>query len=131
MINAGGEADTTRLKTGISENKQHTETRNLGELFKEAKSRSFCQTKKQKRKTFHTGISYLNLVWNKQCKQGFQWRYTYRDGRNKKRSIVRVDLLELKEEVLNRGLEWNVTSYKYAKQTAKKAKIKMNQLIGE
>ena len=39
-------------------------------------------------------------------KQGFTWRYQYRDENDKVKRISCVDLDKLKEKVLDRGLEW-------------------------
>ena len=40
-------------------------------------------------------------------KQGFLWRYQYREN-DKNKTIARVNLKDLEAEVKNRGLEWRV-----------------------
>ena len=46
--------------------------------------------------------------------QGYIWIYEYLEGKTKKK-IHRVDLNKLKEEVLNRGLEWKIINKEKAK----------------
>lgn len=130
----GGQTDVHRLQSSVSTDKEEKQqTRNLGELFREAQRRSFKNTKKRKtgKRRFNTGIGFLYLAESKQYKQGFQWRYVYVDENDKKRSISRVNLLELKDEVFKRGLEWNILDKRQVAKTAEKAGVGVNQLLGD
>lgn len=52
-----------------------------------------------------TGYFRVSKINDKSCKQGFRWKYSYYDG-EKLNQITRTDLIELKREVLKRGLTW-------------------------
>ncbi len=43
---------------------------------------------------------------NSKLKQGFDFRYYWRDGNNKRHEISSVDINKLKEKVISKGLEW-------------------------
>ena len=51
--------------------------------------------------------SYFRVIKVKspQCKQGFHWRYQWRDG-DKRHCLSSVNIDKLKEKVLAKGLEW-------------------------
>jgi len=63
-----------------------------------------------------TGFYRLYKSIHKKTRQGFIWVYRYRvNGKNK--SIKRVDLNDLRDEVLKRGLPWEVIDEEKAKLT--------------
>lgn len=49
--------------------------------------------------------------------QGFTWVYHYTDSEGKKKKIRRVNLNDLKEEVLSKGLKWEVIDNEVANKT--------------
>ena len=53
-----------------------------------------------------TGLFRVYKEMDSSFKQGFTWRYQYRDENDKIRKLSSVDLDKLKEKVLARGLEW-------------------------
>lgn len=53
-----------------------------------------------------TGLFRVFKQKNSKLKQGFTWRYQYYDENHKRKTISRVNLEELKKEVLSKGLEW-------------------------
>ena len=64
-------------------------------------------------------------VHKEKCDNGFReynWVYTYKDN-GKKVSIHRWDLNELKEEILNRGLEWKIIDKEKAELSDNENKI--------
>lgn len=131
MVICQGEPDLSKLKTGVTEYKDtETQTRNLGELFREAKSnQSFMRSKDSKKPPFDTGIKNLKLSYTKQCRQGFQWRYSYVDEDGKRKTIVRVNLWALIEEVARRKLEWKIINEKNAQKTAEKAGLQYWEIL--
>lgn len=63
--------------------------------------------------TNKTGFYRVNKNKSKTNKQGFIWRYQYKEG-DKYKSINRSNLTELYEEVLKKGLPWHITDYNLA-----------------
>lgn len=55
------------------------------------------------------------------CKQGFLWVYEYYDENKKHKKIQRVNLLKLKEEVIKRGMPWEIVD-------SEKAEFTLNNL---
>ena len=53
-----------------------------------------------------TGYFRVSKPIDKSCKQGFLWVYSYYNENNKRCVIRRVNIVDLKEEVLKRGLDW-------------------------
>ena len=105
------------------------ETVNLGVLFNEARKKySLPPTKRKTKKNKQSGIYHVYLMKCKGCVQGFQWNYYYKEN-GKKRSITRVDLLKLKDEVLKRNLKWHIYDEELAKKTARKAKVLYDQIL--
>ena len=60
-----------------------------------------------------TGFFRLNKNKSLAKKQGFIWRYKYKDG-DKYKTISRTNLTELYEYVLKKGLPWYITDQKLA-----------------
>ena len=104
-------------------------TKNLGELFEEAKIKhGFPRKKNVKRKKQRTGIYHVSLVKCDKCKQGFQWRYSYKEN-DKTRFLVRINLLDLKKEVKKRNFHWEVYDKTLAAKSATKAKISLDEIL--
>ena len=61
--------------------------------------------KKAKNKT---GIYRVSKHKNKSTNQGFNWRYTYFDGKGKRKYLSSISLDKLRGNVLAKGLEWIV-----------------------
>lgn len=58
-----------------------------------------------------TGITHVTKHKDKECKQGFTWRYDYYDDNGRQKAIERVNLDDLEKEVKKRGLEWEIIDY--------------------
>ena len=109
-----------------------TKTRNLGELFLEARSKYSTEKQKnptrRKKRSTETGISHLALTKCTECKQGFTWRYAR--NINKKTYVFQsIDILKVKGRVLEAGFDWFVYDEKEARKMAQKAKISFEELI--
>lgn len=76
---------------------------------------------KMSRKT-NNNTGYLNVYRkiDKSCSQGFLWAFQYYDLNKKRKMIRRVNLIKLKEAVLQKNLEWQVVDEEKAKRTCKK-----------
>lgn len=72
------------------------------------KSRSLDNKVNVSKFSSSTGIFRVTKINKPSCKQGFMYEYRYYDesDNNKRKAIARVDLDSLKQEVLNRGLDW-------------------------
>lgn len=53
-----------------------------------------------------SGILRVSKEKNKSCKQGFTWRYRYRDENGNFHRLSNTNLNKLKQMVLEKGLEW-------------------------
>ena len=103
---------------------------NSGKIFtKEHKNNISKSRMKMKNKT---GIHRVTKVQDKTCLQGFRWVYGYNDG-NKRIEISRIDLEDLKNEIISQGLEWVINDEKIAKKTLEKDKnkIKLKKTLSE
>lgn len=103
---------------------------NSGKIFtKEHKNNIFKSRMKMKNKT---GIHRVTKVQDKTCLQGFRWVYGYNDG-NKRIEISRIDLEDLKNEIISQGLEWVINDEKITKKTLEKDKnkIKLKKTLSE
>lgn len=109
-----------------------TETKNLGELFLEARKK--YTTDKQRnpkprtKRTTITGISHLSLSKCDDCKQGFTWRYTQQVN-NTRHTFQSVDILKLKKRIKDANLKWYIYDENQARITARKAKVSYEELI--
>lgn len=129
---ASGESDTRKLSSGITEHKKHQETKNLGELFREAmKGQSTHKQKNRqsnrRQKSTDTGIRHVHIVKCSDCKQGFTWRYSRMEN-NHKVTIQATDLKVLKKRVIAQKLPWGIYNKKLYNKALKKAKITSEQL---
>ena len=65
-----------------------------------------------------TGFFRVTQRNHKSCKQGFMWTYQYYDEkRTAQKSIGSVNLLKLKQKVLDKGLEWLIINEDNARAT--------------
>ncbi|MBQ6220073.1 MAG: GIY-YIG nuclease family protein [Methanobrevibacter sp.] len=65
-----------------------------------------------------TGFLRVSKEYGNSFKKGYRWCYQYRDEVSKKnRKVSSVDLMKLKEKVINQGLDWLVTDDDLAKKT--------------
>jgi len=129
---ANGDSDTTKLSSGITEHKKDQETRNLGELFREAmKGQSTYKQKNRqpsrRQRSTDTGIRHVHIVKCSDCKQGFTWRYSKMEN-NYKVTLQATDLKVLKKRVMARKLPWGVYNEKLYNKTLKRAKITSEEL---
>lgn len=68
-------------------------------------------------KRYSTGIYRLTKQKKDDVKQGFVWSYSFQDVEKKQKTINYVDLNNVKNYVLNNGLEWIILDEKLAKQS--------------
>lgn len=110
-----------------------TQTRNLGELFREALKNN--PTPKQKREGYirrtknnKTGIDCVSIVKCPGCRQGFM--YQFASSVTGERVIFKsVDILKLKDKAIKLGYKWSIFDETLARKTAKKANISYGELI--
>ena len=94
----------------IDENKTNNDISNLQIMKHEehAKHHKIPLSSKLRmsKDTSSTGYFRVSKQKNKECKNGFIWKYQYYDENGIRRRIHSVDLKALKEKVLAKGLEW-------------------------
>lgn len=78
---------------------------NKGRLLTEEHKNKLSKTRR-KMKT-PTGLYRVTRVKDDTCLEGYRWVYGYKEN-DKRIEISRTDLLDLKKEVIKRGLEWIV-----------------------
>lgn len=90
----------------------------LKELFENAKKEYKIERKNQKKinkkKINPTGFYHVHLQKCNRCKNGILWTYETNEIH-----ISRVDFLDLKNIVIERGYEWGVEYRYYALKTSK------------
>ena len=64
-----------------------------------------------------TGYYHVHKDKHDKYVQGYLWRYNYEDNQGNRLHIRRSDLNKLKEEVINRGLKWEVVDKVNAKKS--------------
>ncbi|WP_405286429.1 GIY-YIG nuclease family protein [Methanobrevibacter sp.] len=89
-------------------------------IDEEKAKKSIMANKSTSHRSNKTGFYRLSKDIHKNAKRGVIWVYRYRvNGKNK--VIKRVDLRDLREEVLKRGLPWEVIDEEKAKQTIRES----------
>lgn len=114
------------------ETKEKLRQVNLGKKLSEEAKQKISESGRERAKSIEyrlkrckrskTGVLHLNLEKHKQTKTGFVWTYKWRKNA-KAYKISRVSLTKLKQEVLNRGLEWIVVDENKYANCIKEAKI--------
>lgn len=102
----------------------------LRELFDTALKKQNYQVhkhKKRKKWTTKSGFYKVQKKECKKCKQGFTWTYRVTTP-NGDHTISRTDLLRLKKDITDIGLEWFVIDEERAKKTAKESHHKLDIL---
>ena len=64
-----------------------------------------------------TGFYRVGKYNQRKLKQGFDWKYQYINENGKSRVISSINLVTLKEKVLEKGLEWEIIDLEKAKKT--------------
>ena len=95
------------------------------------KNRSKKTIEKISKKQTTTGILRVCKDKQKNCKQGFIWCYQYKESRNKNIKIVSVNLLKLKEKVLEKGLNWVIVDKEKAKMTCERYNYNFEEVSEE
>ena len=75
-----------------------------------------------------TGFFRVNKHFKKDCAQGFYWEYQYYDE-NKYKSFCSVNLLKLKQKVIQNGLEWLVLDLDNALKTIEENNLELEVLL--
>ena len=75
-----------------------------------------------------TGFYNVGIQKKEDCRQGFVWKYRFTDGNPYRIVIGSVDLIKLKQKVLDKGLPWSVIDETKAKQTCEKYKYDFKKL---
>lgn len=102
-----------KYASGISENNNHTETRNLKELFEEAKRKYSFPNKTPYREKEESGIQSLYKK-TEHSKRGYSFCFYYRkDGRQK--TMQSVNLLTLYNRMIEQGHDFVVVDKKKAR----------------
>lgn len=110
-----------------------SETVLLKDLFEEAErkyGRRAVVSKKGghlKRSKKNTGLLNVYRVSCSSCKRKFMYHYVINKN-SKKTAMNSTKILNLKEKVLDAGLEWRVVDEYWAKQTAKEDDIPLSKL---
>lgn len=109
--------------------KNHTEESKL----KMSKSRKGVFPSKEHRlklskKRNSTGFYNVYKKKDNSCKQGFIWRYQVR-LENKIISVNSVDLVQLKQKVLNKNLVWEIVDIEKAKATLESVGLTMEMIL--
>lgn len=111
------------LKTGVTEHAKYKETKNLGELFKEAiKGQSTNRQKNPirnpdksyKRGYRESGIRRVNKVKSSTYKQGYYFRYTHKRGKGQK-TIQSKSVKALYDKMQDKGYEFIIDDIKRAR----------------
>lgn len=89
--------------------KEHTSMHKSGKKHHQyGKSPSHRTRLKQSKSCSKTGYFRVNKRKDLTCSQGFIWVYHYKDDGGNSKCILRVNLKDLKEAVLQKGLEWKI-----------------------
>lgn len=115
QINLDEEFDEPMVVHHIDEDKTNNEIWNLDImprsdhmiLHKKGKPKSENHKINRSKSTNTSGFFRVYKEINKKYKQGFRWRYDYREN-GKRNQISSVDLDGLKEKVIAKGLKWKV-----------------------
>lgn len=129
FFHAAGEPDLSKLSPGVAESNQG-ETKNLGELVREAK-RKYGSGKKRKDRSKEEkgyGIYRVSKHRNNHYQRGWAWRYIYK-GKNKTYDFTSLDILELKAKVRLNHLMWRIYDEDLARKTAKEAGVSYDRLL--
>ena len=109
-----------------------SETRNLGELFKEAIKKYPTERQKNpkrtKRRFSPTGIANVNIINCPGCTQGFMYQYTDLTSKNKI-TFRSVDILKIKAKAKSLNLEWNIENEFLARKVAQSHNLTYEDLI--
>lgn len=76
----------------------------------------------------NTGYFNVHIQKRDDCRQGFIWKYRFTDGNPKRITIGSINLLDLKQKVLDKGLPWAVIDETKAKLTCKTYDYEYNKL---
>ena len=71
--------------------------------------------KKQSKALTSTGIFHVRKAKDSSYKKGYKWCYEWQNSKNKPQVITRASLFDLRDEVLKRGLEWEIVDEDKAK----------------
>ena len=121
---AKGEPELKKLKAGVSESKQYERTENLGDLFKKAFEGQPVKPSPRAVKNGvrrngvdkrGTGILGLSRVRSSGYKQGYFFKFTFKDENGKKRTMQSKDLLTLYNKILDTGNNFIVIDIKKAR----------------
>lgn len=111
--------------------------KNLGELVKEArkkygfsnKGRSIRYPVDHKKGTrFTTGFSKVFKIKSPNYAQGFNYRYVYYDNNGKRKILSSVDIKKLHDNVISKGLDWEIVDKSKALKVANFHNIDLDEL---
>lgn len=91
------------------------------------KSREMDTSLERKNKTGFYRVSGGN---KKKSGQNNTWRYRYYNDENKRRTISSTNLLKLKQKVIEKNLDWEITDYDKAKALCEKHQYDVSELEG-
>ena len=102
----------------------------LQELFDDALKRCKYHIHKPKKRTKwknKSGFYKVQKVKCSGCKQGYTWVYRV-TTKDKEHRIARTNILRLKKDIQDMGLDWFVVDEKRALKTAKETHYKLDTL---
>lgn len=111
----GNKLDNCILNLQIMSFKNHSNYHNAGN--KSAwfgKKHTLSEKEKISNSQTSTGIFRVHKGIDKNCKNGFIWRYSYWDGKKRKR-IESVNIHKLKQKIIEKGLTWKILDKNKAK----------------
>ena len=103
----GNRRNNCILNLEAMSNSEHSKHHHTGENHYNYGKKESHEHKRNISKSSNTS-GYFNVSKRtcKECKQGFTWTYRYHDENNNRKTIVAVDIEELKRKVLDKGLIW-------------------------
>ena len=112
-------SEKTRKK--MSENNKGENNPMYGKKHSEETKKKISESASEAQNT--TGFYRVSKQKDNAYKQGFIWRYYYRNENNKLKKISSTDLKKLEQKVLLNNLEWKIINEEYAKQSLREDRI--------
>lgn len=91
---------------GMHGKKHSTETKQKMSNAQKGKSKSKEHCLNMGRNRTQTGYYRVGIWKTNKLKQGWCYRYQYKDENNKTKSICSIDINTLKKKVIDKGLDW-------------------------
>ena len=116
-----GKRHSEKAKKKMSESKKGENHPMYGKTFSESTRKKISESLSKNLNT--TGFYRVYKKKQNNCKQGFIWKYCYRNENNKRKVLSSTDLKKLEQKVLLNNLEWKIINEENAKQSLREDKI--------